>query len=298
MEGYVTFEGGDIERLFNELEALCGKPQKKMLQERAGALGRYFASATIPVADADASANASAVQSFNAGKAVTVGVSIEKGTTNVTGDSKHAKDVGQSAVRRDIRRVYVSPSQVFRDIREKEGLKPARRFYKLLADGKLLEASLFLNQLGMKSRYLEIIPWDEGARHKQRRNRRGRINSGNRPAIVTMGKKLADYMKEVMRRVGWAKSGFITAARQIPGAKGFSGLPVWMRLPAPGVGIDHTDDPDNRYIILENRVPFVADLVEESTINRAQAAFEASMLKELQIVTDNIKNQHKGTVAA
>lgn len=288
MEGYFSFSDGDIPRLFRRLELLTGKSQQKMLRERAGALSRYLASATQPMISAEESANLSAVASFRTGKDTKVGM----------GDSKHAKDLGQAAVKRDISRVYSPPSATYRAIREEHGNKQARAFYKLLSDGKLAAVTNFLVSLGMDAARLQIVQWDDGSRHQQRRNRRGRVSKGNRPAIVTDTASLEAYIKKIVKRVGWAKSGWITAGREIPGSKGFTGLPAWFRLPAPGRGIDRTGNEENRHVILENHVKYIGELLEPRYLDRAQTAFEESLIKELEIVTEKIQRELPELVAA
>lgn len=291
MNELISVRTEGVDELFADLARLTGKPPGRMIRERAGMLGRYFASATQPVADAEASANASAVASFASGFATTVGVAISGTSTGFSGDSKFARELGRAAVQRDVNRVYLAPTSTFKYIRDEFGMQQARAFYKLLKEGALTAASELLKKLGIAAGNLEVIGWDDGERHGKRRNRRGRISKSTVPAIVPNAQPLRAYIRTVMKRVGWAKSGWISAAKQIPNAKGMSGVPQWMKQPAPGRGIDRTqgDDP---FIILYNDVGYIEGLIPQRYISGAQANFEESLAKEVEKVTEFLRRKH------
>lgn len=264
MEGFIDIESAGVEAFFRECERATGKPVGKFIRERSGALARYFAEATQPVAGLSSDPNESAPD----------GISIK------------AKQLGQNAVRRDINRVYSSPSATFKVLRDEHGIKSARAFYAMISNGDFEGARVLLASLGMKAQYLDIMAWDAGARHRQMRNARGRVNRGVKPSIVSDKKSLADYMKTIIKRVGWAKSAWIAAAKMIQGSK-IGRVPTWMKQSgSPGVGTDKTSDPNQPHVTLQNNVKYIGDLVDDRAILRAQTSFEESLAKEIEIILE------------
>lgn len=291
----VEFRSDAIDELLADVEAMGGKAPTVMLRERAGMMGRYFASATQPVADAEASANASAVASFESGAATVVGVAVQGSVASATGDSKFARQLGLDAVRRDIRRVYIPIQVVYGEIKRKVGERVAKAYAAVVRKDPARAAEL-LKISGLNAQHLSFIEgFDGGTLHRKLRNRRGRINSRNQPVIITDAKALNAYIKYVEGHVGWAKSGWITAAKQIRGAKGLTKLSAFMKLPAPGIGTDRTDTVDP-HVILSNGVRYAADLVSSRDIVRAQTAFEESLMQELKHICDALERKHRAAL--
>jgi hypothetical protein len=281
-----------IDQLFEDLAKLSNKSTGRMIRERAGMLGRYFATATQPIADLEASQAASATASMGAKRSSIVGEAISESTLNFSGDSKYAKALGQAAVRRDIGRVYKPPSMAYKAIRDEVGLEAARKFYALMKSGQLRQAQRMLKKLAVDGTVNpDVIAFDYGAMHQRMRNARGGISARKSGVVVTDGAALKRYMATIVQRVGWAKSGWTAAARQIPDAKGLGGLPKWMRLQAPGRGVNRTQGTDP-HIILYNQVGYAGDLVPQRYISGAEAAFEESLTKELEHVTEYWRRKH------
>ena len=114
-----------MERLFNELHALTGKPMSKLLQERAGLLGRVMAERTVPF--------------------------------QPLGDYKGQRESGRAKVRADLGRVYSPPTKTYREVKDQGGQKTARAFYAALKAGQLDVARAILKRVGVRAGQLSII---------------------------------------------------------------------------------------------------------------------------------------------
>ncbi|MEQ1861895.1 MAG: hypothetical protein ABMA13_18405 [Chthoniobacteraceae bacterium] len=252
----MTLNSEGIDALFMDLAQLTGKKPGRLVRERSGAVARYFAEATYP-----------------------------------RGKDLAAKQEGQAAVWRDVGSVYIGPSSTYKYLVNEHGRKVAGAFYAKLKNGDLAGARAMLQKLGLSAGRLSLMEWDDGALHRKMRNSRGRVNRGVKPVIVSDAKSLKAYFKKIVKRVGWAKSGWITAARAIPGAK-IGALPVWMKQPAPGRGIDRTQGADDPHVALFNDVKYLDDLVPQRAIDGAQDDFEKSLLKEIEKVTEYLRRKH------
>ena len=102
------------------------------------------------------------------------------------------------------------------------------------------------------------------------------------------------YEREIKRRVGWAKSGFYTAARMIAGAVGLGQLPKWMKQPAPGSGRDETRTNRDPYVALENQVGYVSAVISNRQIHKAQGAFEVSLAKDVDAILQHEARRTSG----
>lgn len=262
----------ELQGLFRDLEELSGKKAGVLIRERAGLLARVCAERTQPVADASS------------------GDAVSSGTTSADGASPKARQLGEQAVRRDIGRVYVPGNRVFGEIERRIGTRAARAFKKLLKTNPE-EAWRLLQSAGLAASNLGVSPWDGGTLHQQLRNR-GRINRGNKPVIIPDTKQLVDYVKKAIKRVGYTKSGWITAARQIPGAKGISRVAAWIkRHTAPGAGIDRTRGAQDPQIQLINRVPWIDRNFSTRQETKAFEAFDTLLAKDLRAAIAHLKQK-------
>lgn len=271
----------DVSDMTSDLEALARElkqPVTRVLRERSGFFARYLAESTFPLADADA------------------GGAFTSETTNVDGGSTAAQKVGQAAVRRDIGRVYVPITKFYAELERRVGRRVARAFAKLVRTD-ILKAQAIIAQAGIRGASLEFIEWDGGDRHRRLRNKRGGINRGVRPVLVGDVASLKKYIRSREKRVGFAKSGWITAGRSIPGAK-IGGVSKWISQGAPGRGTDHTDDDIYPAIHLENRVSYIDRAFGQKQYARVQQAFSESLAKRLAIELEKtIEKKNRATLA-
>jgi hypothetical protein len=271
MEGFIKVESEGVDQLLRDFREATGKPMGAFIADRSGAMGRYFAEATQPIAGLGAS---------------------DPMKDQPDGFSIKAKQLGWAAVTRDISRVYSPPSKTYNDIQERHGQRLAKAFTALIKSGHYEDAKAMLERLGMRGAMLDIITFDGGALHQRNRNSRGRVNEGKKPVIVANPEALKHYVMKIKKRVGWAKSGWITAAKQIAKSRGYAGLPTWMRQPAPGSGTDRSMNKENPHVILQNLVRYMGDLVPERYITRANTAFEESLEKELKIILEKVAQKN------
>lgn len=266
----VSTAGAD--KLFLEMEQLSGKPVGKIVRQRSGLLARLLASYTQPVVGSVTGAALS-------------------GSEDAGGMGPQARNLGKAAVIRDVSRVYTSPQAVYMTIRGAKGIKRARQFAHLVKVGELEQARALLQSLAVKGSALMVVRWDGGARHKQMRNSRGRINRGTKPMVVDDPQALKDFKKKKVNQVGFSKSTWITAARGIPDAQGLSRVPAWIRKhSAPGTGIDKTRG-DNPHVILRSNLRWMDSAFSARTNNALFKRFGDLIVLDLTHAIEALKRK-------
>jgi hypothetical protein len=281
MEGFVmSVETAGLEALLREIEDLGGKSAPVIIRERAGLLGRICAERTQPVVDETGSA-------------------ISADSVDFSGDSPAARKMGEAAVVRDIGRVYTTASSIFKQVREAATPEAARAFYGMVKRGEYDQAEDFLRKLKLRVSSLQVRGWDDGARHRQMRNSRGRINKGVRPIVIADIDSLRQHVKKVKARVGYTKSGWINAARKIPGAKGLSKVPAWIKKHAgPGSAQDGTRSGQNPFITLTNNVPWISKVFGGRQESQALRGFDQVIAKDLMAQVRYLRSKHQRLLAA
>lgn len=257
----VTVDASEAEALFRELAELSGKSAGVLLRERAGLLGRVLAERTVPF--------------------------------QPIGDYAGQRETGVKKVEAGVASVYVSGAKVFEEIKRKIGERAAKAWLKLLKTDPA-KADALMQQAGLQASNLKIMAFDGGAAHRAAMPIIARRGRNNRPPLVIADtKSLNAYRRKQSAHVGWAKRGWIAAARQIPGAKGFSRLPAWMKRDgAPGLGIDETRKTDNPSVTLNNRVPYISKLLIPKRQAQAFRAFEGILVKDLRQQINHLKQKH------
>lgn len=247
-----------IDQLLADMSLALKKDVPTLIRERAQFFARYMASNTAPWLSGD-------------------------------GSSLAARDVGRAAVRRDIGRVYSPASKTYDEIRKWSGSiggplgqAAARGFYRLIKRGQFAEAQKLLQRLGIKGGRLDIVAWDSGAQHEKLRNNRGRINKGVRPVVVADSQALRKYVAEVEKRVGYTKSGWVTAGDMI-NSRGSGQIPGWFKKGGPGTGVDDTrGETNNPSITLRNDVAWSSTALPAGAERRAVRDFSISLREEFQ----------------
>lgn len=146
-------------------------------------------------------------------------ISLAK-STQPFGTGGDAKDMGERAVSRDIKKVYVTVGDVFASL-PTLGEGDAAQFWKLIRLGKYNVAQQILSQSGSRYGKVPIGKFDGGALHHQARNARtGRVSQKDPSLIVTNGSALIAYGKSKVNMVGTGKSAWASIARQLGGARG------------------------------------------------------------------------------
>lgn len=263
-----VFEAPMIERM-KRLAMVTNRSVGDIIKSRSPMLARYLATATMPIA----------------------GLTNGSEGSNPDGFSKAAETLGKKAVTRDIGRVYVSPKAVTRTLANSNGERGeamAKGFTKFLKKGDLANAKAILDRARIDASSLTILQWDGGESHRKARGPRGRVAAGRKPQITTDAKALKAYADMRRKNVGFAKGGWINAARSVGGVMP-QRTPAWvMRHDSPGYGTDLTDDPVNPRFKLTNNVSYLTSILSENYLIKATEAFDKSLRKEINIVCGKI----------
>jgi hypothetical protein len=276
----MSVETVGLEKIFHEIEDLGGKKAGVILRERAGLLGRICAERTQPVVDQ-------------------AGGAISASSVEFSGASPAARKMGEAAVIRDIARVYTTASAIFKEVRATTTPEAARAFYRMVKRGEYNQAEDFLRKLKIRVSALQIQAWDDGSRHRQLRSSQGRIAKGKRPIVIGDIDALRAYIKTVKARVGYTKSGWINAARQIQGAKGLSKVPQWIKKHSgPGSARDGTRSGENPYIVLTNLVPWIGKVFGGRQESQALRGFDELIAKDLLAQLRHLRARNSRFLAA
>jgi len=134
-----------------------------------------------------------------------------------------AKKQGESAVMRDIWKVYATPSKIYEVLAKADPWK-AKAWYALWKRDKA-KSLAFLQKNAPASIRALSLGFDNGAAHIAARGKNGRVKGGYR-AIVTSSAAVKRYVKTRQKNVG-------TLAASVPKAAGSSfgalkGVPKWI----------------------------------------------------------------------
>lgn len=249
---FVKIHDQAVSDLFEELSRVTKKDLPQILRDHAQMLGRYAASYTAPFAGDD-------------------------------GLSNSVRDMGRSAVARDIRRVYVGAGGLWRQIKNSPHPKLAAVFWKAAKTGNYFTVRQIMKKVGSTAVNLDFVPWDNGERHRKARNNRGRVNK-RKPYVVIERGAVEGYVKMVQKRVGLTKSGWTNAATQIS-TRGRTGLLAWIsKQPGRGTGIDNSNASTHPSIILINEVPWINTTMSPSLERGAALAVARSLKKGLEAI--------------
>ncbi|NBW10136.1 MAG: hypothetical protein EBR82_19120 [Caulobacteraceae bacterium] len=238
LEFTASVKSDDLEKLWGTLATATGATVSGLMRERAGMMGRYLASATMPV--------------------VLSGDSVD-------GDSKEARIIGQKAAQKMLRAMF---SKV-RDIRPHLTRTD-------LAICTAMNGKTFLAQRE------KVITDAATLKNTHQRYRRYSRQKPQQQGFIVLATIYEAYEKHILSRVGWAKSGWMTAASSVSGAKGTTQAPKWMRQNAPGNANDLTNDEENPTYFLNNEVPYVSEIFSGYQVAKAEDRFETSLANELR----------------
>ena len=242
-------------------ERVCQRTGGALLRSRAGMLGRYMAASTQPAR--------------------------ATGSRNPTGGTVAEKMMGQKAVRSDI-------AKIIDGVKAGASVMPARgqsdrlvlRYSAKRGGGEAGKVWLVDRDLYMESA-AELHQFHQSRRLPSngrvttaglRDQRQGRWKS-RKVAITT--KALRDaQMKKTIARVGFAKRGWLNAARDLS-SDGMSRVPAWLRDgDAPGTGT--FSGGARPFIRLTNNVAHAGKVLRPEYQQRALEGFFASLKKDLK----------------
>ena len=230
-------------------------------------------------------------------------------STQPFGKDARAKAIGEKAVTRDIDRVYKSGATAVREIaslplpRGKTATQNAKQAAAALAGllqgrttGKrgtkvISEAQKLLNRISSKP-YVNtrVGEFDRGKAHDNARFGKSKRVSKNQfvSQIVTKESDLAKYFKEKRGNVGIAKSGWAVCAGILGG---FRGIPRWVyRHTGGGRVIDRSSVKAGLFakpfISMTNTIPWITNVISQSTIQRSIDIQVIKMIKRLAIIAN------------
>jgi hypothetical protein len=225
--------------------------------------------------------------------------------TQPFGDGDKARQQGIEAVRRDISNVYRTPEIIFTQIQKQmkngkggpaQADRAARAFYGAVMKGNSAIAQQILRSLNIFDSGAAIGKFDKGAAHQQRRNRRGRVGSRRASLIVTNPKQLAAYVRKIENRVGFGKSGWAAAARDLGSTRG---IPGWVtRKRGPGGARDQTRSTNNPHVVIHNDVTYIDQILTASQMAEALRIQREKMVKMIEIVIEKNARKHGFAKAA
>jgi hypothetical protein len=157
-----------------------------------------------------------------------------------------SKKRGESAVMRDVWKVYATPGKLYAIIKARDE-KLAAAFWAAVKHKNWPQAARICKTLGLK----ELIDFgsDDGAAHEKRRGSNGRVTGTKPSEHVRDARYVRSYIKQQQSRVGLLASGFAPAAARLK-----TSLPTWITRHQQTVGsITVIPRPDQFTIIITNR---------------------------------------------
>jgi hypothetical protein len=232
-------------------------------------------------------------------------------STQPFGLNAKAKAIGEKAVTRDIDRVYKTGSTAVREIgslpiptgkTKTQNAKQAAAALAALVLGKSFgkgkkgvgaqtAAQALIDRLNYKPYvYTRIGEFDRGSAHDNARfgiNRRVPKNQFVRQ-VVTKETELARYFKQKRGNVGIAKSGWAVCAGILGG---FRGIPKWVyRHTGGGRVVDNSKSAigafSKPYISMTNTIPWIANVISKSTVQKSIDIQVIKMIKRLSIIAN------------
>lgn len=181
--------------------------------------------------------------------------------TRPIGKSPSDQKKGQEKVAARIGAIYKPAGSAY-DWLKRKSVTLARAFSRMLTEKKFTEAAALLNKHMTGSARYSVGAFDDGRLHEKQQF----ANKVSECLIVIDFKKVERYSKEVQKRVGFAKGGFATAARQLGGVRGIPGFAT--RQKAPGTGVV-SGDGKTLAVTLTNDVRHIDKALDKSGEERA-----------------------------
>lgn len=209
------------------------------------------------------------------------------------GTGSDAKQSGEGAVERDIRRVYATLGRAYEDI------SPARMqgaFWRKIKEGNFSDAQRILDEFGRNLKGVTIRrAWDGGIAHRTNQDNSGKVRLVKPVVVMADERALERYIQREKGEVGKGKGAWIDVVRQLKGrVRGLreSGdiTANWITRKGKGAGRAYSGGSDqNPNLRIENRVrsnksvAYASNITDSGTINSARFIAQNRMIKNLQI---------------
>lgn len=168
-----------------------------------------------------------------------------------------SKKRGEAAVAGDIKTVYADESKLYALIRSYAGERTAAYYWHLLKTDPV-KLKRWLDHAAPDAVRSLSRGWDDGAAHRARRTRKGRVK-GSKPSVILSTpqetRQLKKYIRMRQQRVGLLAAGFNAGAARLG-----VNLPAWVRRHgAPFSLLDIRRSVGNYSITIGNKTPFVTN---------------------------------------
>ena len=245
MDVSLTISSQDLINSLNKLKLATGKSTAQVLKQQARLVAVSLAYSTQPYGD-------------------------------------DGQPLGISAIKRDVSKVYGSPTTIYAQIKERDEAM-AKGFYGLIEKGKVKQAQELLLAAQVVDSQTPIGSFDGGEAHKASRNSVGRVSRRRAALIVSNPDKIRTYIEKCVKLVGFAKGGWAACARQLGGVRG---IPGWVsrQKDSPGEVIDKSEEAQG-YIILVNKVKYISRCLGNGEIQRALDIEAEKMIKYIDRLT-------------
>jgi hypothetical protein len=220
-------------------------------------------------------------------------ISLAK-STQPFGTGADAQNMGERAVSRDIKKVYVTIGDVFASLPDsREG--DAKQFWKLVQSGQYEAARQILSNTGSRFGKIPIGRFDGGSLHAQARNAKtGRVSQKDPSLVVTDASALIDYGKSKVNLVGYGKSAWADLARQLGGTRGLRApkLPGgerditanWItRKGGKGHITRNYGDGSRPVLTLTSSVRYADNILSQSAMNNAVRIARNRIIKQIEM---------------
>jgi hypothetical protein len=200
-------------------------------------------------------------------------------------NSTKSKKLGENAVSRDINKVFRGPKKMYDRIK-KESEDVAKGFWSLYKSGKFKDAEeLFYKATGERVQEITKTP------HIKARNKRGRVTDSsadiNAVYHVKSDDRIKAYAGKIQKRVGFAKSGWITAAEQIGTIK--KRVPAWIKRhknTQTGSARLH-DVKGTKYYLITNKVRYIKEIFNSGSFMKASSFRIKAMQREIKKILEH-----------
>ncbi len=165
--------------------------------------------------------------------------------------------VGQAATTADIYRVYATPGKAYDDIQSnaKSG------FWRAVKTSAWDRATTILNRSGNALKGVAILPFDDGAAHRQLRNNQGRIPKSQKPTMIVKNPSaLKSYVDAEVKKVGEGKGGWATCAKVLGGTRG---IPGWVSRQNSPAQVVESYKAELSSVTMTNQVPYASEILSE-----------------------------------
>jgi len=159
----------------------------------------------------------------------------------------YQRRVGQAAVGRDIRKVFVSVENLG-VVKQPQNQKLGDRLRKLSRAGNIAGVTAILRNIGIANP--KVLASAQASVHKAARDRRGRVGKGNGHFVLSEA-SIKRHIKVAQSHVGRWKAGWMNSARHLAVK-----VPRWISEHSqPGVFVDTTNHRTQPGMLMGNSVP-------------------------------------------